>query len=55
MLAASTVIAVEWVNERRYPGRPYHILTHPAVTLVLAVATLLLVSSTDVGFVYARH
>lgn len=55
VLVAATLIGVEWVNERRYPDRPYHLLTRPAVTLLLVAATILLVHATDVGFVYARH
>jgi hypothetical protein len=55
VLVAAAVIGVEWVNERRYSDRPYHILTRPLATVLLAATTLLLASSTDVGFVYARH
>lgn len=55
VLAAVAVIGVEWRNERHDAGRPYHILTRPLATVVLAAATLLLASGADVGFVYARH
>ena len=54
-MIALTVIAVEWLNERRHPNRPYHLLLHPMVTVVLALATVLIASATDVGFVYARN
>lgn len=52
---ATGVIFVEWLNERRNPERPYHLLTRPGVTIALAVMTLLIASATDVGFVYARN
>lgn len=55
VLVAGTVIFVEWLNEKRHPGKPYHLLTHPLATIVLASATLLIASATDIGFVYARN
>lgn len=55
VLVAATVIFVEWLNERRHPDKPYHLLTHPLATLALAAATLLIASATDIGFVYARN
>jgi D-alanyl-lipoteichoic acid acyltransferase DltB (MBOAT superfamily) len=55
VLVAIGVIFVEWLNERRHPDRPYHLLTQTPAVVLLLVVTLLIVSSTDVGFVYARH
>ncbi len=55
VLVGCLVIGIEWLNERRHPDRPYHLLLHPLVTVILAVTTLLIASATDVGFVYARH
>ncbi|MGE0154117.1 MAG: MBOAT family O-acyltransferase [Reyranellaceae bacterium] len=55
VVVATVVIGIEWLNERRHPDRPYKLLLHPLVTVLLAVATLLIASATDVGFVYARY
>lgn len=52
---ATLMIGVEWLNERRHPDRPYRLLLHPLVTALLAVATLMIASANDVGFVYARY
>ena len=52
---AATVIAIEWLNERRHPDKPYFVLISPGATIALAVVTLLIASATDVGFVYARN
>lgn len=55
VLVAASMIGVEWLNEKCHPDRPYHLLTRPAVAVLLIVATLILASATDVGFVYARY
>jgi len=55
VVVALAVVFVEWLNERRHPGKPYHLFTHPAATVILACATLLIASANDIGFVYARN
>lgn len=54
LLASVLFLLAEWINEKRHPDRPYHLFTSRAVTIFLTAATLMLMSATDVGFVYAR-